>query len=88
MRDLYRVISHDVYMNDSISLEAPAAVSFDRVAYFCGSCHEPGFISAVWVSVTKIILQGSCHHCCKISLRSFDLLTIDDWLRDQREAPE
>ena len=61
---------------------------FDRVSYRCRNCRKPGLITAVYLSLTRVILEGSCGACGASSLRSFDLLQIDGWLNGERKSPE
>lgn len=76
-------------MDRNMSLLSPDEVSgknFDRIAYKPG-CHRKGIIEAVWVSLTKIVLEGRCAECGKESVHSVDLLNVDAWLNKEAEGP-
>jgi hypothetical protein len=60
--------------------------SFDRISYK-PACKHPGQIDAVWVSLTKIVLEGRCEECQKTSLHEVDLVRVDAWLRRETASP-
>jgi hypothetical protein len=58
---------------------------FDRVVYH-PPCRHEGRIEAVWLSLTKVVLEGRCNVCSETSLHQVDLLEVDKWLKSDRET--
>ncbi|MES1258431.1 MAG: hypothetical protein ABUS51_08370 [Acidobacteriota bacterium] len=54
---------------------------FDRIQYR-PLCHGTGIIEAVWVSLTRIVLEGRCAQCEKRSVHTVDLLETDAMLNE------
>jgi hypothetical protein len=71
-------------MKDSMKEE----LIFDRIAFSCLLCERGGVITAVWLSLTRVIVEGYCVHCNEIRQRCFDLLKSDAWLRGETESPD
>jgi hypothetical protein len=49
-------------------------MDFNRVEYICCQCHNTGIIRSVWLSPTRIGLEGYCPTCQIDSVAVFDLL--------------
>jgi hypothetical protein len=59
-------------------------MNFDRVEYICCQCHNTGIIRSVWLSLTRVGLEGYCLSCQIDSVAVFDLSEVDQWLRGER----
>jgi len=60
---------------------------FDRVGYVCPECRQVGIIRRVWLSLRRVCLEGYCETCRTLSVRAFDLMEVDRWVRGEAEAP-
>jgi hypothetical protein len=58
---------------------------FDLVEYICRNCHDTGIIRSVWLSLTRVCLEGYCPACQIDSVVMFDLLEVDQFLRGNRQ---
>ena len=72
-------------MNEAFGKEK---ILFDRIVFSCQVCKQGGTITAAWLSLTRVILEGYCGHCHEISQLSFDLLKTDAWLRGEADLPD
>jgi hypothetical protein len=77
---------YDRYLMSLLAPDEVPGKDFDRIHYR-PSCHKTGRIEAVWVSLTKIVLEGRCDGCGKISIHHVDLLQVDAWLNGKAESP-
>ena len=72
-------------MNGSFGNEK---TTFDRVEFWCPICKRDGVYTSVWLSLTRVILEGYCGECDEISQRTLDLLKTDAWLRGEADLPD
>ena len=62
-------------------------MKFDRVEYVCPECRKAGIIRRVWLSLTRVCLEGYCGTCQTLSVRAFDLMEVDGWLQGEAAIP-
>ena len=65
-----------------LTMDELEASAYDRIQFLCPEWRREGFISGVWVSITRILLEGTCVSCQRGSLTSFDLLEVDSWIKE------
>lgn len=63
-------------------------ILFNRIEFLCPICKQDGVFTAVWLSLSRVILEGYCGHCDEIWQRSLDLLKTDAWLRGEADLPD
>lgn len=57
---------------------------FERVSFHCLRCRRPGLLRrAVWLSLTRLGLEGECPACGARSVHVVDLLEADARLREE-----
>jgi hypothetical protein len=68
------------------------SIPLDRVQQICPVCSERTrtHIVAAWLSLTRIGLETECPGCRRTGVTIFDLLKLDEWIRDTSgtELPE
>ena len=61
---------------------------FDRIEFVCDKCHQPGTVTAVYVNLAEVMLEGDCPRCSiEPSTHLVNRSQVDSWLRGKAESP-